>query len=273
MNNSKRYYQAIEALVELRAEIEAHEQADAHASAQLEMLLANHAPLPKDALFLGQAEDGLPVLLNLFDPAPGPLLIQGDSGSGKTEFIRAVATAIELCHEEKQVQYGVVTTRPDEWADLPPSPHRIGVFASEERMCADFILSLNTWAHGNRSDQSVVLFWDGLDTVNQLDMEMVDNFRWMLLRGPAKKVWPIVTLNTSRAHGLNSWDGYFRTTFNGQIEAPNHSLIKLNSPYPFQGNRIETHSFSMQAGHEQVEVWMPPVGNSNSADFLRLSAC
>lgn len=272
MNKINRYEQAIEALVELRSEILAQEQTDSRATAQLEMVLANHAPLPKDALFLGQADDGLPVLLNLLDPAPGPLLIQGDSGSGKTEFIRAVAAGIELCHDEKMVQYGVVTARPHEWDDLPPSPHRIGIFSAHERVCCDFIMSLNTWAHSNRSDQSVILFWDGLDVVNQLDMEMVDNFRWMLLRGPAKKVWPIVTLNTSRAHGLNSWDGYFRTAFNGVIESPEYNLVKVNSPYPFQANRIGAHSFTMQAGNEQVEIWMPAVGNAALGNMFRLSA-
>lgn len=272
INKSRRYEQAIEALVELRSEILAQQQTDSRATAQLEMLLANHAPLPKDALFLGQADDGLPVLLNLLDPAPGPLLIQGDSGCGKTEFLRAVATAIELCHDDKQVQYGVVTARPHEWADLPPSPHRIGIFAAHERMCCDFIMSLNTWAHSNRSDQSVILFWDGLDVVNQLDMEMVDNFRWMLLRGPAKKVWPIVSLNTSRPHGLNSWGGYFRTAFNGMIKTPNHNLVKINSSTPYQENQTGAHSFSMQNGHEQVQVWMPPVGIAVSRNMLSLSA-
>ncbi len=271
MNNSKRYYQAIEALVELQSELKAHEHNDARATAQIEMTLANHAPLPEDVLFLGQADDGLPVLLNLLDPAPGPLLIQADGGSGKTEFIRAVAAAIELCHDAQRVQYGVVTARPHEWTDLPPSPQRIGIFPLGERICFDFILSLNTWAHSNRSDQSVILFWDGLEAVNGLDMEMVDNFRWMLLRGPAKKVWPIVTLNTGRAHGLNSWDGYFRTAINGLIDEPLNTLVKSNWPYPLQGKRLGAPRFSMQEGNSHMQIWMPRVGAGSAGEMFKLS--
>lgn len=42
--------------------------------------------MPHEALFMGVASDGLPVLLNLQDPSPGPILVAGDSGVGKTDF-------------------------------------------------------------------------------------------------------------------------------------------------------------------------------------------
>ena len=42
-------------------------------------------------LQLGVAENGLPVMLDLYNPAPGPLLVAGDGGSGKTAFIQSLA--------------------------------------------------------------------------------------------------------------------------------------------------------------------------------------
>ena len=42
--------------------------------------------LPGDALLFGIAADGMPLLLQLRDPRPGPVLVLGEKGSGKTEF-------------------------------------------------------------------------------------------------------------------------------------------------------------------------------------------
>ena len=55
--------------------------------------IAQPAGLPGGSLMLGLAEDGLPVLLDLYDPAPGPLLVAGDGGSGKTALLQSLARA------------------------------------------------------------------------------------------------------------------------------------------------------------------------------------
>src|SRR5512135_2671441 len=65
----------------------------------LKETLRDLGPLPRAALFLGVADDRLPVLLNLADPVPGPVLVAGDSGSGKTHLLRLVAEAIGLMHD------------------------------------------------------------------------------------------------------------------------------------------------------------------------------
>src|SRR6266508_5524979 len=57
-------------------------------------VLAEIGSLPTEALFLGIATDGLPVLLNLYDSHPGPILIAGDAGSGKTAFLQTIAQAV-----------------------------------------------------------------------------------------------------------------------------------------------------------------------------------
>lgn len=54
------------------------------AAPALRDVLAELGPLASEALFLGVASDNLPVLFNLDDLHPGPMLIAGDAGSGKT---------------------------------------------------------------------------------------------------------------------------------------------------------------------------------------------
>jgi len=83
------------------------------AAPSLSTVLAEMGPLPHQSLFLGVASDGLPVLLNLHDPQPGPMLVAGDAGSGKTAFLQTLAHSVEQTHQSNDVQFGVITNYPD----------------------------------------------------------------------------------------------------------------------------------------------------------------
>ena len=246
------FHQALDALVELKAELAEYTPVLLD-EPTLDAVLRGLEPFPRDHLFLGQATDDLPVMLNLSDSAAGPLLIQADAGAGKTEYLKSVAAAIEIRHSPKDVQYGVVTGNPEEWASRAPGPHNIGVFPVRERIALDFVLSLNSWAHSNRSQQAVVLLWDDLSIVSTLEAELVHNFRWLLLRGPARKVWPIVTLNTSARSPLQDWQEYFRTCINGRVETPVNGLLQNGARQP----RGDGYDFWMNNAGEMIDLWMP----------------
>ena len=74
----------LEALAELQPEIETAHPRPLPAAPSLADSISALGPLPNEALLLGLASDGLPVLLNLHDPHPGPLLVAADPGAGKT---------------------------------------------------------------------------------------------------------------------------------------------------------------------------------------------
>jgi DNA translocase FtsK/SpoIIIE-like protein len=188
------------------------------AAPALSDVLAEIGSLPAEALFLGMATDGLPVLLNLFDPHPGPILIAGDAGSGKTAFLQTMANAVAQTHNSDDLQFGVITNYPDEWERMEPVPHRLGVFPVGHNSTQAFVGSLATWAHSNRDTrQCILLFVDDLESVASLDLETLQNFRWLLLRGPARRVWPIVTLNAPRYGQALAWLQNFRTRIFGRV--------------------------------------------------------
>ena len=223
MASHRRFSSALQALTELKSETPDVSRSDELVPAvpALSDVLAKIGSIPDQALFLGIASDGLPVLLNLHDPHPGPMLVTGDPGSGKTTFLQTVAQALSQTHEARAVQYGVITNYPDEWANLAATPHRNGVFAIGNDGATEYINSLAAWAHSNRnSQQCILILVDDLESVAILDPQCVQNFRWLLLRGPARRVWPIVTLSAPRYGQVIAWLQNFRTRIFGRVANP-----------------------------------------------------
>ena len=221
MDNSHRNFSLmLEALAELQPEIEAAQQAKpVPAAPSLVDSSSELGPLPQEALLLGLASDGLPVLLNLHDPHPGPLLVAADPGAGKTALLQMIAQAATDMHTPGDVQFGVVTNYPDEWGHLADFEHCMGIFPTYHNSAMDFLHSLSGWAHANKGNhQSILLLIDDLESMNELDFDARQTLRWLLLRGPSRRVWPIITLNAERASQVQDWLEAFRTRIFGQIQ-------------------------------------------------------
>ena len=146
------------------------------------------------------------------------MLVVGDAGAGKTTFLQTIAHSIVQTHQEKDVQFGVITNYPDEWESLAATSHCAGIFAVGHNDTRDFLQSLVSWAHTNKnSQQSVLLLVDDLESVASLALESVQDFRWLLLRGPARRIWPVVTLSAPRYGQVIAWLQNFRTRVFGRV--------------------------------------------------------
>ena len=263
MTEINRYALMMEAMAELKPELDAERARQVKptpALPSLNVVLADYGPMPPEALFLGIAlDDGLPVLLNMHDPVPGPILISADPGAGKTALLQTVALAVGKMHQPDNVQFGVLTNHPDEWSGMEDIPNNVGIFPLYHQSAEDFILSLASWAHGNRtSQQSVLLLLDDLEAASNLDFDARQNLRWLLLRGPARRVWPIITLNPNRMENIMPWLDAFRTRVFGtmqnqkqisQLDAVSAELASLNS---------RSH-FTLQEGDHWLRFWLPSI--------------
>ena len=262
MTTNRRFSLALQALTELKTEAStppASPSATPIPSVpSLSDVLAQIGSIPSEALFLGIASDGLPVLLNLYDAHPGPMLIAGDAGSGKTAFLQTTAHAVAQTHRPDDVQFAVVTNYPEEWESTNDMPHRAGVFPVGHRSTQEFIHSLAQWAHSNKNThQCMLLFVDDLESVASLELDAVQDFRWLLLRGPTRRVWPIVTMNAPRYGQVISWLQNFRTRIFGHV-ANGRVAEALGADKASGLNQLESRiQFSMREKENWLRFWLP----------------
>lgn len=258
MSTNRQFALALEALAELKKEEPQLQSQPIPAAPDLNRVLAEIGPLPREALFLGVASDGLPVLLNLHDPIPGPMLIIGDAGAGKTNFLQTVARAISKTQSPNDVQYGVIANHPDEWNDIANAPHKAGVFSVHESSAQEFILSLASWAHSNKNArQSIVLMIDDLEAMSGMDFDALQNLRWLLSHGSSRRVWLIVTLNAARYGQLISWIPTFRTRIFGRIENERVAAA-LGADKSSALDSLEARiQFSLRENGKWLRFWLP----------------
>lgn len=261
MNNPLRSFSLmLEAMAELQPELEAAEPARTiqPAAPSLADSLSELGPLPREALLLGLASDGLPVLLNLHDPHPGPLLIAADPGGGKTALLQLVAQAASQMHAPAAVQFGVVTNYPDEWGHLAELEHCVGIFPTYHDSAVDFLASLSGWAHSNKgSSQSILLLLDDLESMEQLDFDARQTLRWLLLRGPSRRVWPLISLNAQRASQVQPWLEAFRTRLFGTI-ADERTAGSLSGVPGAPLQRLQAGlQFALREGADWLKFWIP----------------
>jgi hypothetical protein len=246
----------LEALTELAPEIQAAHADPQPALPQLSEVLAEFSPLPREALFLGLAADGLPVLLNLNDAVPGPLLVIGDAGSGKTNFLKIVSHAAQKMHEPLDVRYGVVTSHPKEWEDLDNQEHCVGIYEINDPSAQGFLESLAEWTHSNKGQRGFILMLiDDLETISNVK-EARQNLSWLLSRGPARHVWPIVTLNSTRAIHANQWLEFFRTRLFGHMDDPSEARALTGGDAKLD-ELMPSVQFVLREGNEWLKFWLP----------------
>ncbi len=254
MNNANRFDLMTDTSAELAEEDRVHRIPPTSNQPALKSTLANMGSLPGEALFLGIAEDGLPVLLNLYDPVPGPILIIGDQGCGKTSLLQMIASAAEYLHTPAKLQYGVITPHLNEWDHLQNSKINAGIYSVNDTATPELLQSLVTWAHNNKGDQqSILLLIDNLEEVIKISDQAEQNLRFLLLRGPSRRVWPIITLNASHSKELNDWMEFFHTRFFGHIQNSDEAQLATGISNASLQSLTSGSQFSMREGDKWLK--------------------
>lgn len=193
---------------------------------------ANQAifPLHNGSLQLGVAENGFPIMLDLYDPAPGPLLVAGDEDSGKTAFLQSLTMGSDL-QDPGEILFGVLTPFPEEWEGLEVLSNCLGIWPAYHPAARHFLSRLVSWADVLPSTrQVVIIIVDGLDLLTTNGFHDQHNLRWMLTYGPRRQVWPVVSINLGRLTHPETWLSYFHTRVLGHVKRPHTAHLLVTDP-------------------------------------------
>lgn len=220
---------------------------------------APDASLPGGSLLLGMAEDGLPVMLDLYDPTPGPLLVAGDGGSGKTAFLQSLARASNL-QDPGDISFAVLTPFPEEWTALEFFPHCLGVWPAFHPSASDFIAQLVNWAEIlPETRQAVLLLFDGFDLMTSSDFQSQHDLRWLLMYGPEHQIWPVISVNPARMGHLQAWLDYFHTRVIGQVKHAYNARTLVEDPQIGLADLIPGKQFGLSQSGCWLKFWLPPL--------------
>ncbi|MGA7194249.1 MAG: hypothetical protein WBW94_11525 [Anaerolineales bacterium] len=259
MNNTKRFSLTLETLAKLATETNSIHSTPSIALPSLNSVLTEFAPLPRAALFLGLATDGLPILLNLLDPLPGPIMITGDEGSGKTNFLKIITGALDRVQTSNEASYTVITDDPAEWKDFQQSNNCENIFSAHESKIPAYLHSIVEWAHSNKGGQQIrLLMIDQLNSLLEIP-EAQQDLSWLLLRGPSRRVWPIVTINSSIAvsNDFRPWLDSFRTRLFGFIHDDRETQLLTGSSSISFTHLMAGFQFVMREGYDWLPFWIP----------------
>lgn len=209
----------------------------------LEEVLDVLGPMPYGSVFLGMADDGLPMMLDIHN-------IMGNSSNiliwnGEVGFLKMVAEFIMNYQDKREIEFVVFTNNSEEWEFLAKETNSkknspcIGVIPFWSDLADQVLLALAGWIHsGIKPNHSVIVLIEGVDNILKMPLDARQNFHYILLKGVDKRVMAVGTV--SKDIELRGLDDMFQ----GKVE-----FNKSEDRYEFP------------EGLEKVKVWTPRIGD------------
>ncbi len=146
----------------------------------------------------------------------------------------------------------------------------MGIFPTFHKDADNLILSLADWAHNNRSEKRfALLLIDDLEAVTEMNDAVQQNLRWLLLRGPNRRVWPLVTLNAGRQDKVLPWLDAFRTRLFGSLK----NLRNAEAILPTGGAGLHLLEpgleFILYENRQWVKFWIPSLKETGGRNASR----
>ncbi len=186
-------------------------------------------------------------------------MIVGDNGCGKTNFLQTILSSATRAHSSHDLSYSIISSISSEWKTLQNTSHSVSLLSPSEPNALSCLRSLVEWAHSNKAEQQIsLLFIDRIETLLEIP-ETQQDLRWLLLRGPSRRVWPIVTIQTSAAvsASFQPWLEAFRTRLFGYIHDDHEAQMLTGVSKISFANLMSGFQFVMREGNHWLPFWIP----------------
>jgi hypothetical protein len=244
------------------------------AEIDLAQFLSRFNRLPKLTLPIGINEDCNPVLFDMKDPRPGPILVIGDEPDGNTNFLRLLASAIDASEAASDTKFMVVTPQPEQWngwiTSLKVPECCLGVLSTEDGEADEWVIRLAERAeqrlNGRHMNGPILFMIDNFEFITHTDTDVRLNFEWLCNNGPEAQIWPVFTLPTLQALEMGRWIRYFRTRVIGKINNPAAGRLSI-----FGGLNTEDfdpqRQFAIRNQDRWLRFWLPILDFTSDSDM------
>lgn len=170
-------------------------------SGHIEEELRQSGLLSTSCALVGMCEDGLPFILDFTNPAPGSLLVAGDTGSGKRQLIDSLLQSIsrfnnpsrfKIQHVSQEAENIQVTSSEDILSDHSLDTETLAT------LIRSFSAEIELRKKNNLEDHPVQILVvdDLLALVARMDTETLSLFHRIIKHGPRNRLWTIAGLNS-----------------------------------------------------------------------------
>ena len=220
--------------------------------------------LPKLTLPIGIDEDCNPVLFDLKDPRPGPILVIGDELTGNTNFLRLLVSVIDASKDALDTKCMVISPQPEQWYEwigaLKVPECCLGVLSSEDGEADEWVIRLaervEQRLNGRRMNGPILFMIDNFDFITHTDTDVRLNFEWLCSNGPEAQIWPVFTLPTLQALEMGRWIRYFRTRVIGKMANPASARLSIYGGLE-TGEFDAERQFAIRVQDRWLKFWLP----------------
>jgi hypothetical protein len=180
-------------------------------------------PLPHEAVFMGVADDTLPVLFNVLDSKTSNVVVWDMIKGNGLRVLKVISEFLFKYHNNDVVdtEFLVITQSPSDWEGLSEMgmgvtgrTSCIGVVPFYGELTKNLLDSVVQWIrhqekfHGSK--KPIMILVDGLEHINDLDEESQRNFHRILTGGRKRNVYVISTAMLKNGKDVERWMGYIR---------------------------------------------------------------
>ena len=246
----------------LPAEITPTEEGFDEGLPSLEGLIKRTGDFSPGSVVLGVCEDSLPFVLDLANPAPGAMLLAGDSSSGKTRFLRSLLKSAVILNQPDEVCFSLILNDPQEYLILSQQDHCQHCLASDDEASGEIIQELANIAeqrrHGLSGGPAYLLVIDDLEAcLHHLAEQDYSRLFWLARHGARSRIWTIATIRPGNADLIDPrLMASFRTRIIGNMKDHNMAGY-LSGDEEMDSHELEAGiQFLLPFGGAWLPIWI-----------------
>ncbi len=179
------------------------------------------------SVILGMGYDRLPVRFDLYDPAPGAILIAGEAGSGKTQLLQSILRSAATLNRGR-VSISIIANEHYQGshfgvADMHLVQCRPYTLDAAQSIHSLVLLAIKRLIKGDKLPFILLAVDDLLSLWAQNEPQVQEDMVWLLKNGAAAGIWPVCTIapapDGSRQIPINVIES-FRICLWGHIHLP-----------------------------------------------------